>query len=99
MHFSDYTRSSHDDFIQTEELSSSQGALYSVSQRIPPVNTSYSSLCTNDISFCGEQVNYSGMQTEWDRDRTMSNSDTKDTASDTLSDKQTNGKSILLNNI
>ncbi|KAJ8924194.1 hypothetical protein NQ315_006985 [Exocentrus adspersus] len=89
--FSDYQGRTHDDYVQTEELSSSQGALYSVSQRLPPVNTSYSNLCATDVNYNADKVSYSGIQQDWDRERTVSTSDTtKD--SEAFSDKQTAGK-------
>ncbi|XP_018563861.1 FERM domain-containing protein 8 [Anoplophora glabripennis] len=88
--FSEYQGRTHDDYVQTEELSSSQGALYSVSQRLPLASTSYSNLCTTDVGYNTEQVNYPGMQQEWERERTVSTSDnSKDISSDALSDKQT----------
>ncbi|KYB26225.1 hypothetical protein TcasGA2_TC033674 [Tribolium castaneum] len=84
----------HDDYIQTEDLSSSQGALYSVSQRVPTVSASYSSLCATDTGYATEQTTFPGMQSDWERERTVSTTDTaKDANSDVLSDKQTNGKS------
>ncbi|KAH0808319.1 hypothetical protein MTP99_001956 [Tenebrio molitor] len=83
----------HDDYLQTEDLSSSQGALYSVSQRVPTVSASYSSLCGTDTGYATEQTTYPGMQSDWERERTVSTTDTtKDASSDVLSDKQTNGK-------
>ncbi|CAH1365695.1 unnamed protein product [Tenebrio molitor] len=81
----------HDDYLQTEDLSSSQGALYSVSQRVPTVSASYSSLCGTDTGYATEQTTYPGMQSDWERERTVSTTDTtKDASSDVLSDKQTN---------
>lgn len=86
----------HDDYIQTEDLSSSQGALYSVSQRVPPVSTTYASLCPTEGDYNSEQGGYSTLTSDWERERTISGSDVaKDGSSDVLSDKQTNGKSIL----
>lgn len=85
---------SHDDYIQTEDLSSSQGALYSVSQRVPSVSASYGSLCATDATYPSEQGGYSTLNTEWDCEQPLTCSDgTKDAGSDVLSDKQTNGKS------
>lgn len=90
---SEYQGRTHDDYVQTEELSSSQGALYSVSQRLPPASTSYSNLCATDVGYNADQVNYPGMQQDWERERTVSTSDTsKDISSDVLSDKQTTGE-------
>lgn len=82
----------HDDYIQTEDLSASQGALYSVSQRVPTVSTSYASLCPTETPYPSEQGGYSSLTSEWERDRTISGSDVKDVSSDALSDKQTNGE-------
>ncbi|CAH1954880.1 unnamed protein product [Acanthoscelides obtectus] len=88
---SDYLSESyrtHDDYSQTEELSSSQNALYSVSQRLPPVSTSFSNLCSSESSYVSEQVNYQNVKAEWERERTISTSDsTKDGSS--TDDKQT----------
>ncbi|KAF5305045.1 hypothetical protein FQA39_LY09307 [Lamprigera yunnana] len=87
----------HDDYIQTEELSTSQGALYSVSQRVPPASTSYASLCPTDAGFVSEQGGYSSLNSEWECDRAMSTSDAvKDGSSDALSDKQTNDTNTTL---
>ncbi|KAJ3649543.1 hypothetical protein Zmor_021280 [Zophobas morio] len=88
---------SHDDYIQTEDLSSSQGALYSVSQRVPTVSASYSSLCATDTGYATEQPTFPGVQSDWERERTVSTTDTtKDASSDVLSDKQTNAYSPVL---
>lgn len=67
---------SHEDFAQAEE-----GALYSVSQRVPTVSTSYSSLCGATE---GPAVQYA----EWER---TTSTDTKDTSS-VASEKQTTGE-------
>uniref|UniRef100_A0A1Y1KZ81 Uncharacterized protein n=1 Tax=Photinus pyralis TaxID=7054 RepID=A0A1Y1KZ81_PHOPY len=76
----------HDDYIQTEDLSSSQGALYSVSQRVPPASTSYASLCPT------EQGGYSSLASDWERDRTMSGSEgVKNGSSEAVSEKHVNG--------
>ncbi|KAK4884490.1 hypothetical protein RN001_000761 [Aquatica leii] len=81
---------SHDDYIQTEELSASQGALYSVSQRVPPASTSYASLCPTDGAFASEPGGYSTLASDWERDRTMSGSELiKDGSTEALSEKQT----------
>ncbi|KAF2904744.1 hypothetical protein ILUMI_01432 [Ignelater luminosus] len=87
----------HDDYIQTEDLSSSQGALYSVSQRVPPVSTTYASLCPTEGDYTSEQGGYSTLTSDWERERTISGSDVaKDGSSDVLSDKQTNGKLMVI---
>lgn len=87
---SEYAPRTHDDFIQTEEIPN-QGGLYSVSQRVPAVTNSYSSLCP-DGTYAPEQSTYA-TDPEWERERTVSTtSDTnKDVSSDT-SDKPTNGE-------
>ncbi|XP_017779690.1 PREDICTED: FERM domain-containing protein 8 [Nicrophorus vespilloides] len=72
------TRSNHDDYGHHQ---SEEAGLYSVSQRVPNVSTSYSNLCQ-------QEGNYSSL-TEWDR-TTSTTTDAKDsTTSDALSDKQT----------
>lgn len=73
----------------TEEISGSQSALYSVSQHVAPVNTSYANLCQNSNAGDGNYTNNG----EWERERTVSCSETtKDTSSEALStDKQVTG--------
>lgn len=84
---------SHDDYIQADDLSSSHGALYSVSQRVPSVSASYGSLCATDATYPSEQGGYSNLSTEWDCEPPLTCSDgVKDASSDVLSDKQANGK-------
>lgn len=62
---------------------SNQGTLYSVSQRVPPVNASFSSLCQTEGGYPSEQAAYS----------TFGSDITKDSSnSDVLSDKQANGE-------
>uniref|UniRef100_A0A1Y1L1R5 FERM domain-containing protein 8 n=1 Tax=Photinus pyralis TaxID=7054 RepID=A0A1Y1L1R5_PHOPY len=81
----------HDDYIQTEDLSSSQGALYSVSQRVPPASTSYASLCPT------EQGGYSSLASDWERDRTMSGSEgVKNGSSEAVSEKHVNDTNVTL---
>lgn len=75
----------------SEEGNGNQNTLYSVSQHVPNVNTSYVNLCQNGNNVEGA---YGGsVSAEWDRERTVSCSDTtKDTGSETLStDKQLTG--------
>lgn len=81
----------HDDYIQTEDLSSSQGALYSVSQRVPPAGTSYASLCPT------EQGGYSSLTSDWERDRTMSESEgVKNGSSEAVGEKHVNDTNTIL---
>lgn len=77
------SRSNHDDYGHHQ---SEEAGLYSVSQRVPNVSTSYSNLCQ-------QEGNYSSL-TEWDR-TTSTTTDAKDsTTSDALSDKQTSGETF-----
>ncbi|KAF5280346.1 hypothetical protein FQR65_LT03155 [Abscondita terminalis] len=86
---------SHD--IQTEDLSASQGALYSVSQRIPPASTSYASLCPTDGVLVSEQGGYSSLTSDWEHDRTVSGLELpKDGSTEALSDKQTTDTNTTL---
>lgn len=79
------------DNSNNEDGPGSQNALYSVSQHVANVNTSYANLCQTSNNVEGA---YGGnVSSEWDRERTVSCSDTtKDTGSETLStDKQLTG--------
>nr|XP_023021198.1 FERM domain-containing protein 8 isoform X2 [Leptinotarsa decemlineata] len=69
-----YSRT-HDDYSQTEDISG-QGTLYSVSQRLPQLNASYSNPPGNEGGF-GDQVKYTNKQPEWDNEKDHSTTDDK----------------------
>lgn len=98
----DFLIRARDDYNVSNEdnnMPPNQGPLYSVSQRVPTVSTSYSSLCGTDTGYVTEQNSYPGMQPDWERERTVSTTDTtKDANSDVLSDKQTNGEFYMVFN-
>ncbi|CAG9820882.1 unnamed protein product [Phaedon cochleariae] len=55
----------HDDYSQTEEMPG-QGSLYSVSQRLAPLNQNQ---MVSDGGY-GDQLKYSAKQNDWDKDKT-----------------------------
>lgn len=79
----------HDDYSQTEDMSSSQGALYSVSQRLPTVSTSFSSLCPTDAGYGTDQVSYSSVPADWEKNHIPSTSESN---CDNIDEKEQEGK-------
>ncbi|CAH0551829.1 unnamed protein product [Brassicogethes aeneus] len=81
----------HDEYVQSEDVSSSQGALYSVSQRVPAVSNSFSSLCGKDGAYCADNKQFQGIQNEWDRERerTLNNKETSNASAEAINDKPT----------
>ncbi|XP_045466874.1 putative FERM domain-containing protein FRMD8P1 [Harmonia axyridis] len=74
-----------DVFSQPNELSSSQGTLYSVSQRVPATNTSCSSICNGDLA-CGHDPKGPSASNGWEHEET-SNEGQKEMSNEGLSDK------------
>ncbi|CAH1112328.1 unnamed protein product [Psylliodes chrysocephalus] len=67
----------HDDYAQTEDL---PNYLYSVSQRLPPANSSYSNLATINGGF-KEPMKYPTKQNDWDNKENMySSAESKETS-------------------
>lgn len=65
--FSDFSKRSHDDYIQTEDMvQNDQGALYSVSQRVQPANTNYSNVCPQEVYVTEQKC--PGVEGNWNRD-------------------------------
>lgn len=91
---SDYNLKPHDEYIQTDDIPSTQGTLYSVSQRVPNVNTNFTGLCPSESSYPPEQAAYTTLTTEWEQPR-MSQEISKEatgTIGEVVTDKQkTNG--------
>lgn len=93
IYYSDYSTKPHDEYIQTDDLPSNQGALYSVSQRVPNVNTNFTGLCSSETAYPSEQSTYASLSTEWEQPR-MGQEILKDvttTGEDLIEKQQGNG--------
>ncbi|KAL3285620.1 hypothetical protein HHI36_000148 [Cryptolaemus montrouzieri] len=85
--FSDYPKRK-DSPMQSTDLSASQGTLYSVSQRVPNVNTSCNSLCNTDSGYVKEQKGHQVSSNEWKKDE-MGNDIQNESSSEGCSDRHT----------
>lgn len=81
------SKSQDDIWYQSTDMAGNQGNLYSVSQRVPPLSTSYSNLCSDSNFSSSEQSGaYKSLSNDWEKSE--SSSDTTKEGS-TEGDKQT----------
>lgn len=91
---SEYKGRNQEDYVQLDERTSSQGALYSVSQRVAPVSSVNYSNLGKENNLNSENSPYINLSsTDWESNRNISTTDTNKENSDV--EKQNNGECNL----